>query len=263
VGLGFGGEVAEFYARFRRGYPAAVLDAVVAAFGLAADDVVVDLGCGTGQLALPLAGRVRAVVGMDPESDMLVLARRAADAGGVTNISWVLGADTDVPGLGVLLGERSVAAVTIGTALHWMHPEDLFRALVPLLRPGGGVAAIANGVPLWAQDSEWSQRLRGFLEQWLGHPARSSCGTDTESRRGYRDALAAGGFTDVQETMVEYTDELDLDQLVGALYSAMPADRLPAPADRPAFADGVRHSLHPYQRFTDHVRVSTLLGRIR
>jgi len=64
MGLGFGGEVAEFYARFRRGYPAAVLDAVVAAFRLAADDVVVDLGCGTGQLALPLAGRVRAV-GMD------------------------------------------------------------------------------------------------------------------------------------------------------------------------------------------------------
>ena len=99
MGLGFGGEVAEFYARFRRGYPAAVLDAVVAAFRLAADDVAVDLGCGTGQLALPLAGRVRAVVGMDPEPDMLVLARRGADAGGVTNISWVLGADTDVPGL--------------------------------------------------------------------------------------------------------------------------------------------------------------------
>ena len=139
----------------------------------------------------------------------------------------------------------------------------LFPALVPLLRPGGGVAAIANGVPLWEQDSEWSQRLRGFLEQWLGHPARSSCGTDTESRRRYRDALAAAGFTDVQETIVEYTDELDLDQLVGGLYSAMPADRLPAPADRPAFANGVRRALHPYQRFTDHVRVATLLGRIR
>ena len=45
---GFGGEVAEFYAQFRRGSPAAVLDAVAAAFRLATDDVVVDLGCGTG-----------------------------------------------------------------------------------------------------------------------------------------------------------------------------------------------------------------------
>jgi hypothetical protein len=31
--------------------------------------------------------------------DMLVLARRAAAADGVTDVSWVLGADTDVPGL--------------------------------------------------------------------------------------------------------------------------------------------------------------------
>src|ERR687897_245061 len=139
MGLGFGGEVAAFYARVRRGYPAAVLGAVGAAFGLTADDVVVDLGCGTGQLALPLAGRTRAVVGMDPEPDMLVIARGAADAGGVTNISWVLGADTDVPGLGVLLGQRSVAAVTIGTALHWIHPENLGPVAPSVKRQASGL----------------------------------------------------------------------------------------------------------------------------
>jgi ubiquinone/menaquinone biosynthesis C-methylase UbiE len=144
MGLGFGGEVAEYCARFRRGYPVAVLDAVAAAFGLTARDVVVDLGCGTGQLALPLASRKATVVGMDPEPDMLMLARRAAAAAGVTTVSWVLGADTDVPGLGALLGRRSVAAVTIGTALHWMHPYELFHTLLPLLRPGGGIAVLTN-----------------------------------------------------------------------------------------------------------------------
>lgn len=37
-----------------------------------------DLGCGTGQLALLMAGRVRAVIGVDPEPDMLQRARQAA-----------------------------------------------------------------------------------------------------------------------------------------------------------------------------------------
>ncbi|GAA5189801.1 hypothetical protein GCM10023322_43330 [Rugosimonospora acidiphila] len=78
MSLGFGGEVAGYYARYRRGYPPAAVDAIVKAFALGTDDVVLDLGCGTGQLTLPLAERVRAVV--DPEPDMLVLARRAAEA---------------------------------------------------------------------------------------------------------------------------------------------------------------------------------------
>jgi len=61
--LGFCGEVAEFYHRYRRGYPAAVIDSLADAFALTGDDIVVDLGCGTGQLALPIARRVRAVAG--------------------------------------------------------------------------------------------------------------------------------------------------------------------------------------------------------
>jgi len=72
----FGGEVADFYHQYRRGYPPAVIDTLAGAFGLTGDDLVIDLGCGTGQLTLPIAARVRAVVGVDPELDMLAHGRR-------------------------------------------------------------------------------------------------------------------------------------------------------------------------------------------
>ena len=172
--LGFGGEVAEFYHQYRRGYPSAVIDALADAFGLTGEDVVLDLGCGTGQLALPVARRVQAVAGVDPEPDMLARARRAAAEQGVTNASWILGADSDLPALAALLGDRRAGAVTVGQALHWMRYRELIPALVPLLRPGGGIAVISNGTPMWLQDSPWSQALRGFLEQWLGTRPRSS-----------------------------------------------------------------------------------------
>jgi ubiquinone/menaquinone biosynthesis C-methylase UbiE len=48
-----------------------VIDMLAETFGLNAQDMVVDIGCGTGQLTLPIAHRVRAVFGMDPEPDML------------------------------------------------------------------------------------------------------------------------------------------------------------------------------------------------
>ncbi|HLQ56967.1 MAG TPA: class I SAM-dependent methyltransferase [Streptosporangiaceae bacterium] len=260
--LGFGGEVADFYHKYRRGYPSAVIDTLVDTFGLTSNDIVVDLGCGTGQLALPIARRVRAVAGVDPEPDMLARARRAASDQCIGNVSWLLGADTDMPALTALLGDRHAGAVTISQALHWMRYGELFRTLVPLLRPGGGIAVITNGTPLWLQDNAWSQALRQFLEEWLDTKVTNACGTDEASQQCYRDHLTAAGF-DVTEASVEYADELDLEHLVGSLYSALPVQQLPAPDQRPVFAEQVRRAVAPHERFTAHVRVRMLLGRAR
>ncbi|HEX5292278.1 MAG TPA: methyltransferase domain-containing protein [Streptosporangiaceae bacterium] len=207
MALGFGGEVAEFYHCYRHGYPAAVIDALAGAFGLDAEDVVVDLGCGTGQLALPLASRARAVIGMDPEPDMLRRARQAARDAGVSTVSWMLGADADLAVLHEVLGDRPVAMVSIGQALHWMRHEELFRSARPLVRPGGGIAVVTNGTPLWLQDSAWSRGLRGFLERWLDSKLTSPCGTDEESQRRYGDALARAGY-EVSRAAVDYVAEL-------------------------------------------------------
>jgi ubiquinone/menaquinone biosynthesis C-methylase UbiE len=258
--LGFGGEVAEFYHQYRRGYPPAVIDVLTSAFDLTSDDIVIDLGCGTGQLTLPVAHRVHAVAGVDPEPGMLARARRAAADQGVTNASWVLGADTDLPALATLLGDRRAGAVTIGQALHWMRYRELIPALVPLLRPGGRIAVISNGTPLWLQDSSWSQALRGFLEQWSGTRQASPCGTDDASRQRYRDTMTEAGL-DVTETRYAYTDVLDLDHLIGGVYSALPVHQLPPPGQRTGFADQIRGAVAPHAPFTEHVPVRMLLGR--
>jgi trans-aconitate methyltransferase len=255
--LGFGGEVAGFYHQYRRGYPPAVIDMLIDAFGLTMDDIVIDLGCGTGQLTLQIARRVHAVAGVDPEPDMLARARQAAAEQAITNASWVLGADTDIPALAALLGNRRAGAVTIGQALHWMRYRELIPALVPLLRPGGGVAVITNGTPMWLQDSAWSRALRSFLEQWLGRPTSRTCGTDDASQQRYRDTMTEAGL-EVTETRYDYTDELDLDHLVGGIHSAMP---LPPPDQRAAFADQIRRAVAPYAPFTEPVLVRMLLGR--
>lgn len=186
MGLGFGGEVAEFYQRYRRGYPTAVVDALVDAFGLGRDDVVVDIGCGTGQLTLPVAERVRVAIGMDPEPDMLARARQVCLERGRADLCWLLGADTDLPALRALVGDRALGAVTIGQALHGMDHGALFGEVAPVIRDGGGVAVVTNGAPLWQQDVEWSQALRSVLERWLARSLTDTCRTDTACRFGCR-----------------------------------------------------------------------------
>ena len=68
---------------------------------------------------------------------------------------------------------------------------------------------------------------------------------------------------EVLATAVDYVAELDLDQLGGGVYSALPVTRLPAPDQRPAFAEQIRKAVAPHEHSSEHIHVVVLAGRIR
>jgi SAM-dependent methyltransferase len=250
VGNGFSGDVAVYYARFRRGYPPQVIDAVCRALRLTAEDVVLDLGCGTGQLALPLSARVRRVVGVDPEPDMLRLARES----GYDAVDWGLGTSADVPELaGRFAG---VSAITLANAIHLVDRARLFAAAKDVLPSGGSLGIIANGTPLWFQDADWSRAVNGFMERELGQPLTNRCGLDDVARDTYRRELETLGFA-VQDHRVDYTAPLSIEQIVGGVFSAM-SERIPPPEDRDRFAADLAQQLPGGGPFLEHVPVRIL-----
>jgi SAM-dependent methyltransferase len=258
VGGTFGGDTAEYYAKYRRGYPDSVVAAVIDRFSLGPDDAVIDLGCGTGLLTVPLARRVRLVVGVEPEADMLAVARRQIEPDLSSKVVWVLGSDGDLPTLANLLGDGSVGAVTVGQALHFMDYENLFVRARPLLRRGGGIAIIANGTPLWQQDSEWSHRLQKALDAWFRTTTTATCGTDRATQSRYADALSAAGY-EVHEAVEEYEADLTLEEVLGGIYSAVSPDDVP-PDRRNAFAEHLTNALPELASYTEVVRVAALIG---
>ena len=165
---GFAGSTAAYYRSYRRDVPLPVLHRLVQALGLASGDRVVDVGTGTGQVAVPLSRVVGAVLAVDPEPDMLAQLRQRLSDEDVRNVLPVLAAGADLPVLTAALGPGPVAAVTIANALHWLDAEAFFADAAPLLRPGGGLAVITHGVPLWLAQAAWARRLRAHLETWTG-----------------------------------------------------------------------------------------------
>src|SRR5690242_4304928 len=118
---------AEYYARYRLRYPAAVLDIVAARFGLDGTGRLLDLGTGPGQLAIPLAGRFEEVVASDVSAEMVAEGQRQAERAGVANIRWLTGrAEETSPDLG------QFRLVTIGGAFHWMDQPVVLQRLEPL-----------------------------------------------------------------------------------------------------------------------------------
>ncbi|CAM04574.1 FkbM family methyltransferase [Saccharopolyspora erythraea NRRL 2338] len=116
-------QAAPFYARYRPGYPAELVELLAERTGLDSGDLVLDVGCGTGQLALPLARRVRQVVAVDPQPGMLDHAREAARRAGVGNIDW---RQADASAL-ARLGVADARAAFFGASFHWTDRADRDR----------------------------------------------------------------------------------------------------------------------------------------
>lgn len=219
---------------------------------------VIDLGCGTGLLTVALAPRVRFVVGVDPELDMLAEARRSTAPTTGSKVVWVLGSDADLPALAGLRGDGGWGAVTVGQALHFMDRPVLFNRALRALRPGGGLVIISNGIPSWQQDSDWSRALRAAIEDWFGRPSLSTCGTVDADRARYRAELSAAGFT-VEEITYNYQADVTVDDVIGGLFSAMSPTDVPD-GQRDPFTQHIARALAEAPTLTEAVPVTALIG---
>jgi SAM-dependent methyltransferase len=220
----FAGSTAALYAEYRRDLPVEQAAQLAGAAGLQAGDVLVDLGCGTGQLTAPLAAHCRVVLAMDPEPAMLVGLR----ARRLPRVVPVLGADSDLLSVSALLstpgGSPEVGAVVVGNAIHWMDAAAVVRSARTVVRPGGALAVVTQGPPLWLGSADWQRRLRSVLEDRFG-PLSAGCGSDEASVTERADLLRSVGWrTEVLRWHIDH--QVDPDWVLGHLGSALPADAL-------------------------------------
>jgi ubiquinone/menaquinone biosynthesis C-methylase UbiE len=111
------------------------VDAIVERLGLKPGDRVLDVACGHGRHALPLAQRGLRVTGLDSSERSLEHARRAADGAGV-EIEYVHGDMRELPWT-----SEFDAAINVYTAFGYFADESederALRAVARALRPGG------------------------------------------------------------------------------------------------------------------------------
>lgn len=122
------GSTAEAYDQFRPGYPGALFDELLATHVRSA----LDVGCGTGKVALDLSRRGVRTLGIDPDRRMAAVARRHG-------VDVELGRFESWDDAG-----RRFDLITCGHAWHWIDPETGPARAARLLEPGGRIARFWN-----------------------------------------------------------------------------------------------------------------------
>jgi SAM-dependent methyltransferase len=209
---------AEHYARYRPPYPEPMLADLRARTGLDGRQRLVDLACGTGEVALALLPYCGSVLAVDAEPAMLKVGRAKAGCG----VRWVLARAEDVS-----IPPRSVDLVTVGNAFHRLDRALVAGRTLDWLVPGGHLALL-NTTSVWRGTEEWQRVAVEVIAAWTAAPAERAPARRPPRRQpaptagrvpAHAEVIRDAGFEQVEEYSFPTRYTWSLDSFVGYLYS--------------------------------------------
>jgi ubiquinone/menaquinone biosynthesis C-methylase UbiE len=248
---------AAFYERYRLAYPDRLIRRVAGLLGLTPGDTVLDLGCGTGMLAVPFARLGMAVTAMDPEPDMLAAADAAAKDAGVTVTLRQASSYDLTPDMGPF------RLVTIGRAFHWMDRAATLAMLDKIVAPDGGVALFHDAHPP-VEENGWFKAMVRVADRFGRADAAHVRERGAGGHRRYEPYLYASTFTQLDGLSVTIRQALNAEDIVGRAFSTSVCapDKLGDRKD--AFAaelSAALRELSPDGKFTEVAELVALLAR--
>jgi SAM-dependent methyltransferase len=229
---------APYYARYRRSYPLELIAALVEDAGVDGEARVLDLGCGPGTLAIPLAAHAAEVVAVDAEPAMIAELRRAAPP----NVTVVQARAEDVDA-----GWGEFRLVTAGRSFHWFDAPFVLERL----------AAITPVVALLGDDNRDSRAqtlAHRIAAELTGRPPY-----DLPEPR-YAGLLAASPFSDVKVLSVDVELTWTPEELIGLVYSTSSGSPERLGARRQEFEERIRRELEPH--YHERLRFDAVVGRL-
>jgi ubiquinone/menaquinone biosynthesis C-methylase UbiE len=246
----FGG-AAPYYAKYRPEHGDEAIGCLARAFG--PDSRVLDLGCGPGTVAIPLARAVREVIAVDPDDGMLAEGRRLA--AGVQNIRWLPGDSTTLRDL------PAFDDVVMGRSFHWMDRRVVLAELDRLLPPDGAVAIV--GPSRSPGEEPWEPVVRRVRAEFAisGFTAPQSFQSTGEHPH---DVLADSPFSHLESNLFERRLTWDLDAVIGVQLSYSYTSPASLGDRAEAFTDAIREALltdNPSGVWEQQITTEVLIAR--
>ena len=131
--------IAKSYAKFRPSHPLQLVDRIMEFQRKHSGvdhteklDLMVDVGCGSGQVSKLFSSYFQKIVGVDVSAEQVKQAKENCD---IKNISFEIGSAENIPA-----SDRSVDLITSGVAAHYFDLPQFFAEAKRVLKPSGCIA---------------------------------------------------------------------------------------------------------------------------
>lgn len=206
---------AYYYARFRPFYPEPLIRDIVRSFHLTKEDRVIDVGSGTGQLAIQIAKYVSEIFAVEPDKDMIKEGKMLCRKHNVRNIRWIRLRAEDLAKRRNL-GKFKLAS--FGTSLHWMDEARALNNLDPLITKDGGVL-VTGSWALWSRPTPYEKKIKSLIQKYLGKKRRAGSGIFHNRKETHSDILRRSPFTQIRVRRYVVNRKWSSAEIVGQLYS--------------------------------------------
>ena len=244
---------ATYYVRYRPPYPDEFLSDLRSHAKTTGHGSLLDLACGPGRVAIPMAPHFNSVLAVDVDAEMIAVGEQEASRRGVTNIAWHVERAEDLQ-----LPARSLELITIGEAFHRLDQQRILKRALGWLQRRGSLATL-GAEPVWRGREEWKRVLVDVVNKWtaqsLGDPSESGWGGPSDELR------AAGLEVEERESVVERI--WTCDSIVGFMFSTSIASRRVLGDKASDFEADLRGALleaEPSDRFVSMQRFGFTLG---
>ena len=196
-----------FYIAHRPRYPDRLMAEIVRRTGTGEHDPVLDLGCGTGMVALGLARQgLKGVVGLDPDPAMVEAARAEAERAEAA-VRFALGSSRDLsPAPGPL------KLVTMGRSFHWMERAATLDALDACVAPDGAIVVLTD-MPEVAPENWWKGVMRELQYEFTGRAS--------QNRPPRLGVLLDSAFSSLERYAVVERRPMTVDAIVGRAFTLL------------------------------------------
>jgi SAM-dependent methyltransferase len=201
------GSAASAYERFRPGYPAELVDLVLAYAGRPVGSAL-EIGAGTGKATREFASRGVSVTATEPDPAMLEELRRHVPA----TVTTVLAAFEDLP------LDREYDLVFAAASLHWTEPVGRWERVAAMLAPGGVFASFGGQMHL--ADPRVQEAARAARSPFMNDddvPSPDGTAADEPMQWPGTELVRSERFVDVRQSVIERRVSMPAADYVGHL----------------------------------------------
>lgn len=205
---------AKYYSSYRPMYPSNLIRFLIDRFSLDGKGQMLDIGCGTGQLAFRFSDWFEHIVGIDTEPEMIEEGKRLSVETRVENIEWFIG-DIDKY---KQKSDKTYRFITIAKAFHWMDREKVLDTLYEMVTYGGGIAIIDSFSPK-QEPLPWQKTVNEVVKQWYGTERRAGNTTYSHPKVSHQEIVDRSKFDLEKHDLPPYEQVWTIDSILGNLYS--------------------------------------------